>query len=284
MKISARKLKNDIVQILGDAGVSPASFNADLLFDHFAGITKLMLLTETDLTVSESIAEKITAAAKACAEGKPLQHIIGYTEFMGIRFKVNKNVLIPRPDTEILVTEAVKRAKGMTAPVKILDLCTGSGCIAVALSHFIEGADIHASDISESALEVARENALLNQFSHKITFHSGSYFAPFADTEKFDIIVSNPPYIPTDDIEELSPEVKLHEPMNALDGGKDGLTAYREIISSAPKHLNRDGMILFEVGIGQAADASKLLEKDFTDIGSVYDYGGIERVVYGKLI
>ena len=125
---------------------------------------------------------------------------------------------------------------------------------------------------------------MLNGQEKRITFYCGSFFEPFAGGEKFDIIVSNPPYIPTEDIKELDDCVKSHEPMTALDGGADGLSAYREIILKAPKHINPGGVILFEVGAEQAADVSKLLEKDFTDIGITKDYGGIERVVYGKLI
>lgn len=284
METSARKLKNDIVQILNGAGVSPAPFNADLLLEHFAGITKLSLITDGEQSVSDDTVKRVTNAAIECANGTPLQHIIGHTEFMGIRFIVNKDVLIPRPDTEILVTETLKTAKSIATPVKILDMCTGSGCIAISLSYLTENAYIHASDISEKALVVAKENAALNQCLNKITFHSGSFFEPFTNKEKFNIIVSNPPYIPTEDIEQLSDEVRLHEPMSALDGGSDGLFAYREIISSAPLHLEKGGIILFEVGINQANDVKKLLNKDFTDIGSVYDHGGIERVVYGKLI
>ncbi|MBQ8165270.1 MAG: peptide chain release factor N(5)-glutamine methyltransferase [Clostridia bacterium] len=280
------------MKILNDAGVSPASFNTDLLLEHFAGITKLMFLTESNLTVSEKVANTVINAAKECGNGIPLQHILGYTEFMGIKFNVNENVLIPRPDTEILVTEAIKCAEKIQEQPKILDMCTGSGCIAIALSHFLKNAEIHASDISEKALATAKRNAAEQPGNTEITFHSGSFFVPFAakvnctssENSKFDIIVSNPPYIPTDDIKELSVNVRLHEPMSALDGGADGLSAYREIISEAPLYLNKNGMILFEVGVGQADDVRKLLKKDFTDIYTVRDYGGIERVVYGKLI
>lgn len=284
MDISARILRKDITDILDAAGVSPAAFNADLLLEHFAGITKLKMLTDSGLTIPENIAEEIKTAAKKCSAGIPLQHIIGYSEFMGLRFKVCRDVLIPRPDTEILVTKAIDFATKENKIFKILDMCTGSGCIAVSLADTLPKVQIYASDISEKALTVAKENALSNGFENRIAFFQGSFFEPFVTEEKFDIIVSNPPYIPTEDIEGLDDCVKLHEPMSALDGGSDGLFAYREIIASAPGYLCHGGVILFEVGKDQAEDVAKLLEKDFTDIGIVRDYGGIERVVYGKFI
>jgi len=284
MDIKAYDLRKEIIEILDAAGRTPAAFNADLLLEHLAGITKLKMLTDSKITVPENIAEEIKIAAHKCADGIPLQHIIGFTEFMGLRFKVNSDVLIPRPDTEILVNEALDIVKSNSGKARILDLCTGSGCIAVSLANFTDDADIAASDISEKALAVAKANALQNSCENKIIFYHGSFFEPFKDNEKFDIIVSNPPYIPTEDIKSLDDCVKNHEPISALDGGCDGLFAYRKIIKAAPLYLNKDGYILFEVGIGQSEDVAKLLKENFTDIKTVRDYGGIERVVYGKLL
>lgn len=284
MGMTARQLKKNIVDILNGAGIHPAPFNADMLIEHLAGITKLKLLTDGETVVSAETAKKVTDAAIKCSEGFPLQHIIGHCEFMGLRFKVNSDVLIPRPDTETLVTETLSQAKNLHGNLKVLDMCTGSGCIAITISHFLNSAEIHASDISEKALITAKENAVQNNSDKDIIFHHGSFFEPFSPDEKFDIIVSNPPYIPTKDIKELSDEVRLHEPIQALDGGEDGLMAYRKIISVAPKHLKSGGLLLFEVGINQSDDVKELLSKEFTDIGSVRDYGGIERVIYGKLI
>ena len=242
------------------------------------------MLTDSELAVAENVAAEIESAAAKCANGIPLQHIIGSGEFMGLRFKVNSDVLIPRPDTEILVAKALEFIENSNKNLKVLDLCTGSGCIAISIANSTENTDVSASDISEKALAVAKENALLNNQEKRITFYHGSFFEPFKSNEKFDIIVSNPPYIPTDDIQELDDCVKNHEPMSALDGGSDGLYAYREIIKAAPFYLNKNGHILFEVGIGQAEDVAELLKENFTDIKTVHDYGGIERVVYGKLI
>ena len=296
MKIQILSLRKELIKMLGSFGIEAAVFESDYIIEHFAGFTKLQMLTERSLAVSEDVYDKIIKAASERSNGKPLQHIIGHAEFMGLKFKVNENVLIPRPDTEILVQEAIvcsnkiSELKNKNYTVKILDMCTGSGCIAISLKHYLPEADIHASDISEKALDTARENAInSNETSYDISFYCGNYFEPFTSNNsdnadlKFDIIVSNPPYIPTGDIEELEDEVKLHDPFLALDGGKDGFTAYREIISKAPLYINKGGCLLLEAGINQAKDIADLMKNNFCDIKIIRDYGGIERVVYGKL-
>ena len=207
-----------------------------------------------------------------------MQHITGKAYFYGHEFKVNGNVLVPRPDTEILVEEVLKI---LTGNERVLDMCTGSGCILIACDlgedkkyHFKEGV---GSDISEKALEIARENAV-SLGAENLEFVSGDLFENVKGT--FDIIVSNPPYIARGDIMELEPEVRDFDPLNALDGGEDGLVFYRRIAEAAPDYLKKDGTILFEIGYNQAKEVEEILrEQGFSDINIIKDYGGNDRVV-----
>lgn len=205
--------------------------------------------------------------------GEPYSYIAGYKEFMKLNFFVNKNVLIPREDTEILVLEAIKQDKK-----RILDMCTGSGCIAVSLAKYIENSSVDAADISTSALEVARKNAETNGV--KVNFIESNLFDNISET--YDMIVSNPPYIKTADMKTLQKEVKF-EPQNALDGGTTGLDFYIKIANEAVKYLNDDGVLLFEIGFDEATDVGKILkENNFCDIKVIKDLSENDRVVYAK--
>lgn len=212
------------------------------------------------------------AVNKRC-KGMPIDIIFGKTNFYGLDFIVTKDVLCPRIDTEVLVEQVIKNCNTKS---KVLDIGTGSGAIAITIAKEA-GAKVTAVDISDKALEVAKQNAKLNGVS--VTFKKSNLFEGLSKINKFDIIVSNPPYIPSADIEELDEEVKNYDPMLALDGGISGLDFYERIIADAPKYLKANGMIFFEVGIGQAGDVKKLLEKDFKEIKIVKDYGKVERVV-----
>jgi release factor glutamine methyltransferase len=214
------------------------------------------------------------------ARREPLQHILGTQEFMGLEFAVTPAVLVPRHDTEVLVTEASKLA----APAaRILDIGVGSGCIAVALAASLPQAEVWGVDKSPEALALAGRNAALHGV--RVTLFEGSLFEPFPD-QRFDLIVSNPPYIPTGDLENLQPEVRDFEPRSALDGGADGLDFYRLIIPAAPDHLSLDGWLLFEVGIGQAEAVQALFEKTgrFGGLFTAKDPNGVDRVVGGRLL
>jgi release factor glutamine methyltransferase len=213
------------------------------------------------------------------AKREPLQYILGSQEFMGLDFQVSPAVLIPRHDTEVLVTEAAKRGCGSRS---ILDIGTGSGCVAIALAKALPEAQVLSVDISGEALAVARDNAQRNGVS--VEFVEGSLLEPFTG-RRFDMIVSNPPYIPAADLDTLQQEVRGYEPLSALDGGADGLDFYRRITQAAPDYLNPGGWLLFEVGAGQAPQVLELLgagglgKESFT----VLDPAGIERVVGGRL-
>lgn len=256
---------------LGGISESPA-LDAKILLCHVLGCDKLSLSLnrEKELTFDEQT--HFEALVKRRKNAEPVAYIVGEKEFMSLPFYVDPNVLIPRPDTEILVQEAIKNYTGGS----ILDIGTGSGCIAVSLAYYIKEATVTALDISPSALLVAKKNALRNGVN--IQFIE----ADILNDEicgKYDMIVSNPPYIKPSVIETLSPDVKLYEPYNALDGGDDGLKFYRRIIEKAP--LNDNGVLLFEVGFDQARDVAQLMIEKFCSVEIVKDYGGIERVVIG---
>jgi release factor glutamine methyltransferase len=213
--------------------------------------------------------------AKRCTH-IPLQYLTGEQEFMGLVFQVNEHVLIPRQDTETLVEEALRHA---VPGMRLLDLCTGSGCIAVSMKHCVPGLTVTASDLSERALQVARENARRNHC--EIAFVHSDLFAALEGT--FDLIVSNPPYIPEAVIPTLMPEVKDHEPLSALDGKEDGLYFYREIIRNSSRFLAAEGRLLFEIGSDQGKAVSGLMaDNGFCEIRVIRDLSGLDRVVSGR--
>ena len=208
----------------------------------------------------------------------PLQHIIGHTGFMGLDFKVSRDVLIPRQDTETLVETVLEREKDPA--ISILDLCTGSGCIAVSLKKLGGYSQVAASDLSDKAIGLAMRNASINDAEIRLIKSD-----LFKDIEgSFDVIVSNPPYIPTEEIETLSPEVRDHDPRLALDGGSDGLDIYRRIVSECGDVLNTGGRLYMEIGFDQAVAVGALMkEADFRDIEVVKDLAGKDRVIFGTL-
>jgi release factor glutamine methyltransferase len=260
---------------LTSRGVENARLEAEWLLCAATGLDRvgLYLNFEKPLNGEELAAYRIMVARRGRRE--PLQHILGTQEFCGLEFDVTPNVLIPRHDTETLVIEALAR---MPDARSVLDVGTGSGCIAVALACQLPSASVTAIDISGTALAVARRNAERN--SVDIEFLQGSLFDPVAK-RRFDLIVSNPPYIPSSEIMTLEPEVRDFDPRGALDGGADGLNVYRDMIPAAAAALNSDGWLLLEVGVGQAADVAQI----FRAVGAygeptiICDQGGIERVV-----
>ncbi len=264
------------VSLLQDAGIEEAALDARLLLEAVCGTDRTTLLVHGDMELPDiqkrEYQEKITQRAGRI----PLQHILGRTEFMGLRFYVNQDVLCPRQDTEILVEEVLRN---LHDGMRILDMCTGSGCILLSLLHYSNDCRGVGTDISENALQLAGKNA--ENLKEEAVFLQSDLFEKVEG--KFDIIVSNPPYIPTADIEELMPEVRDHEPREALDGGEDGLFFYRTITKTAAEHLYGGGMLFYEIGCEQGAAVRQIMQENgFKEIEIVKDYAGLDRVVYGE--
>lgn len=260
-------------------GVENARLEAEWLLCAATGLDRVGLYLQYDKPLNDSELAAYRALVARRARREPLQHILGSQEFCGLDYQVTPDVLIPRHDTELLVSEAVRLHP---EAMSVLDIGTGSGCIAVSLQKLLSGATVTATDISEAALAVAARNA--EKHAVRIEFLHGSLFAPVAG-RRFDLIVSNPPYIPTADIGTLEQEVRDHDPRAALDGGVDGLLAYRSLVPAAAGHLNPGGGLLVEIGIGQAADVSALFRQtgSFCEPIVALDSGGIERVVAAQL-
>ena len=263
-------------------GIQEPNLKARLLMQHILNKPRQYLLVhDTDvLTLRQQV--DYFKAIKKLKQGVPLQHITNMQEFMKLNFYVSQDVLIPRPDTEILVEEVINIAKKIRAK-KILDLCTGSGAIAVSLAKYIEDSQITATDISEKALRVAKLNAKNNEVEDKITFLKSDLFKEIPK-EKYDIIVSNPPYIRKEEIERLDREVKK-EPHIALDGGEDGLDFYREIIHNSEEYLKFNGYLCLEIGYDQKIDVIEFIENEekYKDTYSKKDLYGNDRIVITKL-
>ena len=277
MEILVRDFVKENTDKLDAAGITDASVDIWLLLEHFADIKKSDYLANQDKTITKVVAEQIEEAVEKRANHIPVQHIIGQTEFMGLTFKVNDKVLVPRLDTEILVDEVVKYVGDDFA--KILDMCTGSGCIAITVSDMCDNATVVGADISKDAIDIAEDNNKLNQTD--VTFIESDLFENVEGL--FDVVVSNPPYIKTEEIENLQEEVKLYDPKLALDGGESGLDFYQRIIKDSKDYLKANGMIFFEIGFDQAEEVSNILkENGYHDIVVKKDLSGLDRVVMAR--
>ena len=260
---------------LEEAGIGEAELDARLLLEWICHTDRNDLLVHGERQVSGAEEEQYRDAIARRASHIPLQHITGVQEFMGLEFLVSDKVLIPRQDTEILVEEALRE---LTDGTRILDMCTGSGCILLSLLHYSNDCRGTGVDLSEEALAVARENAdrlgLTADFIHSDLFEKVS--------GKYDVIVSNPPYIASGRIPGLMEEVRLHEPMCALDGREDGLFYYRQILGQCREYLMRGGSLYFEIGYDQGGSVKALMEAaGFHEVRVTKDYAGLDRVVSG---
>lgn len=267
------------IEALREAGIEDAEIDAFLLFQEVTGLKKAEYLLYPDKEITEENEDRYFSLIRRRAAHEPCQYIIGRCGFYGLDFLVNEHVLIPRQDTELLVEKALQAA-GEGA--KVLDLCTGSGAVAVAMKGHRPDLDIMASDISEEALAVAAQNAERN-FS-PVRFVKSDLFEAIDPAERFDLIVSNPPYVTDEEYESLMPEVREHEPALALKAGKDGLDIYRRLIAEAPFHLKEGGALAVEIGCSQGAAVSELMEKAGFRKPLVFpDLRGLDRVVFGRL-
>ncbi|MDL2301517.1 peptide chain release factor N(5)-glutamine methyltransferase [Lachnospiraceae bacterium OttesenSCG-928-D06] len=269
-------------KILSEAGIAEASLDARLLLEYTLKTKTEDLFLRGDREVLKTEEENYLELIKKRAEHIPLQYITGEQEFMGLSFQVNEHVLIPRQDTEILVEAAMKELEDS---MSVLDMCTGSGCILISLLHYKNGCTGVGVDISREALELAKRNAkkiLANKEAYEshITFIESDLFQEVEG--KFDMIISNPPYIKTKVVEGLMEEVRCNEPYIALNGHEDGLFFYKKIITESKNHLLRGGRLFFEIGYDQAEEVMELLrENAFKEIRKIRDYAGLDRVVTG---
>ena len=261
---------------LTDAGVPDAALDAWYLLQMVCRIERSYYYVHGEEDITQDAQKEYEIAVQKRAEHIPLQYIIGEQEFMGLRFKVNSNVLIPRQDTETLVEQVLKIVKpGM----KVLDLCTGSGCVLISVLKNAPELTGMGSDISKTALLVAKENAKLHEVDAE--WVRSDLFDNI--TETFDVVMANPPYIPTGEILSLMPEVRDFEPENALDGGADGLDFYRKIAGQVKEYLNPGGYVYMEIGYDQGEAVSELMRNaGFTEVEVIKDLARNDRVVKGK--
>lgn len=281
-----RELYEEGRRILEQAGLPDAALDARFLLEEVCGTNLQTLLVFPEKKVTEEEVNQYRAFIQRRKDREPTAMILGEWDFMGLTFRLNKSTLIPEQDTEVLVEtalEELKRRGPGEAPLRILDLCTGSGCILLSLLHELRNAGGLGTDLSEEALEAARENAVRLGLQERAAFRQGDLWEPVGD-ERFDLIVSNPPYVPTDVIPTLEPEVRCGEPYAALDGGEDGLVFYRRILKEAAGHLKPSGIIIVESGFDEAAQIAALMQdQKLRGIRTVKDYDGLDRVVLGAL-
>lgn len=274
--ITYRQLLQEGTGILQEAGIQEAEIDSWLLLEYVTGMDRSFYFLKSEKEAEEEEKAVYRKLIRQRAGHIPLQYLTGVQEFMGLPFWVNQDVLVPRQDTECLVETALAYVKGK----KVLDLCTGSGCIAVSVAVFGQVKECHAVDLSEKALETARKNA--KRHHAEITFIKSDLFEDVAGV--YDVILSNPPYIPDKVIGGLSEEVRKYEPYMALNGGSDGLSFYRKITKESKEHLSEGGMLFYEIGCEQAEDVREIMQAEgFCDILCKKDYAGNDRVIYGLL-
>lgn len=261
-------------------GLENPRLDAEVIVSFALGIDRTKLIIESLRPLEGAELGRIRELVKRRRNREPVAYLRGEREFYGRPFRVDARVLVPRPDTEALVEVALARSHARSLSARVLDLCTGSGCVAITIARQRPTTDVFATDISPDALAVARDNAL-RLGAYNVAFLEGDLFAPVG-ARRFEVITANPPYIPSGDIAGLMADVRDFEPRLALDGGTDGLDLVRRIVDAAPAHLVAGGVLALEIGAGEAADVRGLLEtRGFTDVQVERDYAKIERVVSG---
>ena len=267
-------------------GIDAPRLSAELLLAHVLGVPRIRLYTDYDRPLSDQQLAAMRALVQRAAEEEPIAYLTGRAFFFNLEFEVNRDVLIPRPDTETLVEnvlQLVRNGVGFGAP-RVLDLCTGSGCVAAAVAHHCRAAAVVAVDISPAALAVARRNVERLGLSERVVVEEGDLFEPLArmvDREPFHLVVANPPYIATGKVAGLDRSVKDYEPLLALDGGPDGLDPHRRILSGAPKHLTPGGRVFLEIAFdqGELALQAAAGHPAFEDARVLKDHAGHDRVL-----
>ena len=272
-------------EFLAKKGVEPPRLHAELLLAHLLKMPRMKLYLNFERSLTPGETDALRELVRRRGQREPLQHITGSTSFCGLEIAVNRHVLIPRPETELLAEAAWAFLSTLNPqPSTALDFGTGSGCLAIAVAAKSPGAKIFALDVSAAALALARQNAVANQATSRIEFVESDGFAALPSDSRFDLIVSNPPYIPTAEIETLEPEVRDYDPRSALDGGTDGLDFYRRLAVEAGKFLKPAGKIMLEFGEGQAAAIREIFEKQNWVVEAIRpDYTQRERILIARL-
>ncbi|MEA4895001.1 MAG: peptide chain release factor N(5)-glutamine methyltransferase [Oscillospiraceae bacterium] len=270
---------------LRDRGIEAASLEARLIIAHASGKSTEQFLRDMNLYTSEAVAAVVSELTERRLGGEPVAYITGSWEFYGLPIIVTRDVLIPRNDTELLAETAITALKGRKMDARVIDLCTGSGCIGCAIAHELPATHVVLSDKSRAALRTAKQNVMKLKLNPRVTCVELDALAqPPLMLGSFDLLTCNPPYIPSADIETLDPSVKDYEPHAALDGGEDGLDFYRAILRLWHNVVRVGGLMIFEVGIGQAVDVMELMrEAGLKNVGCVKDTQEIDRVVFGNV-
>lgn len=286
-------------ETLKNAGIETPVLEAGVILCHILNCNRTYLYTHGDRVLETGELAELEVFLHKRSENVPLQYLLGEAEFMSLSFKVSPAVLIPRQDTEILVEKCIELINGngyngltdecsqgkacRASGARVLDMCTGSGCIAVSIAHYCPGSRVAACDISQEALEIARINSVRAGAEKQLEFRCGDLFEALDSWEKFHIIASNPPYIETGTVKTIERQVRDHEPYIALNGGADGLDFYRKIIYAAPGFLYNDGYLVLEIGYNQGESVSRLMENSFGSVTVLKDLGSNDRVVLGRL-
>lgn len=264
-------------------GIETALLDSQLLLSHVLGVDRGYLLLNREKEITEDEYKTFLNNIKLRKEGVPLQYITGEQEFMGLPFKVEKGVLIPRCDTEVLVEEVVNIIKDVDSPV-IADVGCGSGAISISIAKLVETSTVYALDIMDIPLKVTHKNVILNGVEDRVNIIKSDMLKELINKGKvFDLIVSNPPYIKKEVIPTLMKEVKEHEPMSALDGGEDGLYFYRNITKDSKKLLKKGGYLAYEIGYDQGESVKNIMiQEGFADVKLIKDLSGLNRVLIGR--
>lgn len=273
---------NAAAKTLGAAGVDSPRLNADLLLAEVLGRSRTSLIADATGPVPEELQARFLALIHRRCQREPLQHILGEAHFYGLVFKVTPDVLVPRPETELLVERAVEFLRGRSEPM-VFDFGAGSGCIPISIAKAVPESRVWSADISGAALVIARFNAGKNEVADRVQFLQGDGFGGLEPGRRFDLITSNPPYIPTADLKELQPEVREFDPVLALDGGTDGLVFLRRLAGEAGGWLKPDGKLMIELGHDQSTAVTSLFENEMWIVEAILDdYSRIPRILIAR--